>query len=160
MANNTTGFTRIIKAAGYSWKGLRAAWINEAAFRQEGVAVLLAVVIACWLDVDAITRVLLISSVMLVMIVEILNSAIEAVVDRIGSEYHELSRTRKRYGIRCGADCHYRRRDYLVHSVMVAFWITLPEFDKSLVYCAVYGSKIAFCCIYSQHNCIYTQGAE
>ena len=65
MANNTTGFTRIIKAAGYSWKGLRAAWINEAAFRQEGVAVLLAVVIACWLDVDAITRVLLISSVML-----------------------------------------------------------------------------------------------
>lgn len=48
MANNTTGFTRIIKAAGYSWKGLRAAWINEAAFRQEGVAVLLAVVIA-WL---------------------------------------------------------------------------------------------------------------
>ena len=86
MANNTTGLTRIIKAAGYSWKGLRAAWINEAAFRQEGVAVLLAVVIACWLDVDAITRVLLISSVMLVMIVEILNSAIEAVVDRIGSE--------------------------------------------------------------------------
>ena len=77
MANNTTGFIRIIKAAGYSWKGLRAAWINEAAFRQEGVAVLLAVVIACWLDVDAITRVLLISSVMLVMIVEILNSAIE-----------------------------------------------------------------------------------
>ena len=42
MANNTTGLTRIIKAAGYSWKGLRAAWINEAAFRQEGVAVLLA----------------------------------------------------------------------------------------------------------------------
>ncbi len=41
---------------------------------------------------------------------------------------------------------------------MVAFWITLPDFDKSLVYCAVYGSKIAFCCIYSQHNCIYTRG--
>ena len=95
MANNTTGFTRIIKAAGYSWKGLRAAWINEAAFRQEGVAVLLAVVIACWLDVDAITRVRLISSV---MIVEILNSAIEAVVDRIGSEYHELSGRAKDMG--------------------------------------------------------------
>ena len=94
MANNTTGFIRIIKAAGYSWKGLRAAWINEAAFRQEGVAVLLAVVIACWLDVDAITRVLLISSVML----EILNSAIEAVVDRIGSEYHELSGRAKDMG--------------------------------------------------------------
>lgn len=120
---------------------------------------MLAVIIACWLDVDAITRVLLISSVMLVMIVEILNSAIEAVVDRIGSEYHELSGRAKDMG--CGGvDRDYRRSDYLVHPVMVAFWITLPEFDKSLVYCAVYGSKITFCCIYSQHNCIYTQGAE
>ncbi|MCV5951239.1 diacylglycerol kinase, partial [Escherichia coli] len=43
MANNTTGLTRIIKAAGYSWKGFRAAWINEAAFRQEGVAAIVAV---------------------------------------------------------------------------------------------------------------------
>lgn len=50
MANNTTGFIRIIKAAGYSWKGVRAAWINEAAFRQEGVAVVLAIIIAAFLD--------------------------------------------------------------------------------------------------------------
>ena len=72
---------------------------QRSGIRQEGVAVLLAVVIACWLDVDAITRVLLISSVMLVMIVEILNSAIEkAVVDRIGSEYHELSGRAKDMG--------------------------------------------------------------
>lgn len=98
MANNTTGFTRIIKAAGYSWKGLSAAWRNEAAFRQEGVAAVIAIIAACWLDVDAITRVLLIGSVMLVMIVEILNSAIEAVVDRIGSEYHELSGRAKDMG--------------------------------------------------------------
>lgn len=98
MANNTTGFTRIIKAAGYSWKGIRAAWINEAAFRQEAVAVSLAIAIACWLDVDAITRVLLIGSVALVMIVEILNSAIEAVVDRIGTELHELSGRAKDMG--------------------------------------------------------------
>ncbi len=83
MANNTTGLTRIIKAAGYSWKGFRAAWINEAAFRQEGVAAIIAVIVACFLDIDAITRVLLIGSVLLVMIVEILNSAIEAVVDRM-----------------------------------------------------------------------------
>ena len=75
MANNTTGLTRIIKAAGYSWKGFRAAWINEAAFRQEGVASVLAIIIACWLDVDAITRVLL-----------------------IGSEYHELSGRAKDMG--------------------------------------------------------------
>ena len=79
MANNTTGLTRIIKAAGYSWKGFRAA-------------------VACWLDVDAITRVLLIGSVLLVMIVEILNSAIEAVVDRIGSDFHELSGRAKDMG--------------------------------------------------------------
>ncbi|AMO51040.1 diacylglycerol kinase (ATP) [Kosakonia oryzendophytica] len=98
MANNTTGLTRIIKAAGYSWKGVRAAWINEAAFRQEAVAVVLAIIIACWLDVDPITRVLLIGSVSLVMIVEILNSAIEAVVDRIGAEFHELSGRAKDMG--------------------------------------------------------------
>ncbi|AKL14062.1 TPA: diacylglycerol kinase [Kluyvera intermedia] len=98
MANNTTGITRIIKAAGYSWKGVRAAWINEAAFRQEGVAVIIAIIIASFVDVDAITRVLLIGSVVLVMIVEILNSAIEAVVDRIGSEFHELSGRAKDMG--------------------------------------------------------------
>ncbi len=98
MANNTTGFTRIIKAAGYSSKGFRAAWTHEAAFRRESLAVLLGVIIACWLDVDAITRVLLIGSVLLIMIVEILNSAIEAVVDRIGSEYHELSGRAKDMG--------------------------------------------------------------
>ncbi|WP_342322647.1 diacylglycerol kinase [Kosakonia sp. BYX6] len=98
MANNSTGLTRIIKAAGYSWKGIRAAWINEAAFRQEAVAVILAIIIAAFLDIDAITRVLLIGSVTLVMIVEILNSAIEAVVDRIGSEFHELSGRAKDMG--------------------------------------------------------------
>ena len=98
MANTPTGLTRLIKAAGYSWKGIRAAWINEAAFRQEGVAVVAAIIIACWLDVDPITRVLLIGSVMLVMIVEILNSAIEAVVDRIGTDFHELSGRAKDMG--------------------------------------------------------------
>ncbi|HAP80919.1 MAG TPA: diacylglycerol kinase, partial [Enterobacteriaceae bacterium] len=51
MANNTTGLIRIVKAAGYSWKGIRAAWKNEAAFRQEGVAAIVAIAIACWLDV-------------------------------------------------------------------------------------------------------------
>lgn len=98
MASTTTGLTRIIKAAGYSWKGFCAAWKNEAAFRQEGVAVVIAIIIACWLDVDAITRTLLIGSVMLIMVVEILNSAIEAVVDRIGTEHHELSGRAKDLG--------------------------------------------------------------
>jgi diacylglycerol kinase (ATP) len=64
------------------------------------VAAIVAVAIACWLDVDAITRVLLIGSVLIVMIVEILNSAIEAVVDRIGPEHHELSGRAKDMGLR------------------------------------------------------------
>lgn len=98
MASSTTGLTRIIKAAGYSWKGLKAAWINEAAFRQEGVSAIIAIAIACWLDVDPITRILLIGSVVLVMIVEILNSAIEALVDRVGTDYHELSGRAKDMG--------------------------------------------------------------
>lgn len=98
MANNVKGLTRIVKAAGYSWKGLRAAWQNEAAFRQEGIAAIIAIIIACWLNVDAITRVLLISSVMLVMIVEIINSAVEAVVDRISDEIHPLAGRAKDLG--------------------------------------------------------------
>lgn len=98
MANQATGLTRIIKAAGYSYKGLSAAWQHEAAFRQELVVTLLAIILAVWLDVGAIARILLIGSVALVMIVEILNSAIEAVVDRIGSEHHELSGRAKDMG--------------------------------------------------------------
>jgi len=123
MANNTTGLTRIIKAAGYSWKGFRAAWINEAAFRQEGVAAIVAVAVACWLDVDAITRVLLIGSVLLVMIVEILNSAIEAVVDRIGSDFHELS-GRQRYGVGGGSAGDYHRADHLGNAAVESLSLT------------------------------------
>lgn len=98
MANRVSGLTRIIKAAGYSWKGLRAAWQNEAAFRQEAVVAVVAVIVACWLNVDAVTRVLLIGSVVLVMIVEMINSAIEAVVDRTGSNFHLLSGRAKDMG--------------------------------------------------------------
>ncbi|MHC5175945.1 diacylglycerol kinase [Serratia rhizosphaerae] len=98
MANQTTGLTRIIKAAGYSYQGLTAAWRNEAAFRQEAVAVVIAVIVALWLDVDAVARILLIGSVLLVLIVEVLNSAIEAIVDRVGTDYHELSGRAKDMG--------------------------------------------------------------
>ncbi|MCQ8226187.1 diacylglycerol kinase [Pantoea trifolii] len=98
MANNVTGLVRIVKAAGYSWQGLRAAWQNEAAFRQEAVAALVAILVACWLDVDTLSRILMIGSVVLVIIVEILNSAIEAVVDRIGQEQHPLAGRAKDMG--------------------------------------------------------------
>ncbi|MCC8381003.1 diacylglycerol kinase [Xenorhabdus sp. PB30.3] len=98
MANQSTGLTRIIKAAGYSVKGIKAAWKNEAAFRQEAVLAILATIVAFSFDFGILERLFLISSVMLVLIVEMLNSAIEAVVDRIGSEYHELSGRAKDMG--------------------------------------------------------------
>lgn len=98
MTNSVRRLTRIIKAAGYSWKGLCAAWHNEAAFRQEAIVTVLAIIIACWLNVDAISRVLLIGSVVLVMIIEMINSAIEAVVDRTGSNFHLLSGRAKDMG--------------------------------------------------------------
>ncbi len=89
--SGNTGLTRIIKAAGYSWQGLKAAFKNEAAFRQELLLAAILVPLAIWLATDAVQLALLISSVILVLIVEILNSAIEAVVDRFGGELHELS---------------------------------------------------------------------
>lgn len=98
MANQVTGLTRIYKAAGYSAQGLCAAWKHEAAFRQETVVAITAIILAFWLDIDVVTRILLISSVVLVIIIEVINSAIEAVVDRIGSEFHELSGRAKDMG--------------------------------------------------------------
>ena len=98
MASQTKGLTRVIKAAGYSLKGLKAAWVNEAAFRQEAVAAIIAIIIAFYLDISHIDRILLIGSVVLVAIVELINSAIEAVVDRVGTEYHELSGRAKDIG--------------------------------------------------------------
>lgn len=98
MANQNKGFTRIIKAGGYSYKGIRAAWLNEAAFRQEAVVMLVAIILTFFIDVSGLERILLIGSVVLVVILELVNSAIEAVVDRIGPEYHELSGRAKDMG--------------------------------------------------------------
>ncbi len=93
-----TGIIRIVHATGYSLKGLRAAWGNEAAFRQESVLFAILALIAIMLPVGAIEKILLIGSVAIVLIVELLNSAIEAVVDRVGSEWHELSGRAKDIG--------------------------------------------------------------
>lgn len=93
-----TGFKRIINATGYSIKGLSAAWKNEAAFRQECVLLIVAVILAYLLHVTVVERILLIGSVVIIVITELLNSAIEAIVDRIGSEKHELSGRAKDIG--------------------------------------------------------------
>jgi len=93
-----TGLTRIINAYGYSMKGLRAAFVNESAFRQEFVLALVLTPLAIWLGSNAIEYILLIGSALLVLVVELLNSAIEAVVDRIGDEHHDLSGRAKDIG--------------------------------------------------------------
>ncbi len=93
-----TGFKRIVLAAGYSAKGLRAAFVNEAAFRQELLLALVLVPLALWLDVEPTQRLLMIAALVVVLITELMNSAIEAVVDRIGAERHELSGRAKDIG--------------------------------------------------------------
>ncbi|PLR31120.1 diacylglycerol kinase [Chimaeribacter californicus] len=98
MANQTTGLIRIYKAAGYSVKGVIAAWKNEAAFRQEAIVVIPAMLLAFWLDVSTVERILMVCSLGLILIVEIINSAIEAIVDRIGPELHPLSGRAKDLG--------------------------------------------------------------
>ena len=93
-----TGLKRIIKATGYSAKGLRAAFKHEAAIRQELVMLAIAIVLVCVFDLSVIERILMLGVVVLVLIVELINSAIEAVVDRVGVEHHELSGRAKDIG--------------------------------------------------------------
>ncbi len=93
-----TGFKRVINAAGFSMRGLQAAWKNEAAFRQETVLMLFLVPLGYWLGETGVERALLIFPCVLVVICELINSAIEAVVDRIGLEHHELSGIAKDIG--------------------------------------------------------------
>jgi diacylglycerol kinase (ATP) len=93
-----TGLKRIIKAGGYSFLGLKAAWKYESAFRQEVLLAAAMIPGAVWLGRTADEIGLLIGTVMLVVIVELLNSAVEAVVDRIGDEPHKLSGRAKDMG--------------------------------------------------------------
>ena len=91
------GLSRIWHAAGYSLAGLRTGW-NETAFRQEALASLVLVPAALWLGRNWMEIVLLAGTVMLVLIVELLNTGIEAAIDRIGPEWHELSKRAKDTG--------------------------------------------------------------
>jgi diacylglycerol kinase (ATP) len=93
-----SGFRRFVNAARYSLDGLGAAYRHEHAFRLELLATAMLVPFTFWLDVTAGERALLISSVLLVLIVELINSAIEAVVDRVSFENHPLSKRSKDLG--------------------------------------------------------------
>ena len=92
------GFARLVAATRYPAAGLRAAWASEAALRQEVVLAVVLVPVAAGLGRSMLERALLIGSCLLVLIVELLNSAIEAVVDRVGRERHELSGRAKDMG--------------------------------------------------------------
>ncbi|RDE25023.1 diacylglycerol kinase [Motiliproteus coralliicola] len=93
-----SGLSRIYHAAIYSWQGFRAAWKHEAAFRQELILTIILLPIGYWIAADAAELALLYLPVGLVLLMELMNSAIEAVVDRVGEERHPLSGRAKDIG--------------------------------------------------------------
>jgi diacylglycerol kinase (ATP) len=93
-----TGVRRIVNATFFSLAGLRAAWQHEAAFRQEVMLAVVLIPTGVWLGRTAVERALLIGSCLLVLVVELLNSGIEAIVDRVGLEPHRLSGQAKDLG--------------------------------------------------------------
>ena len=97
-SENENIFRHIKNALIYSWDGLKAAWDNEMAFRTEVMVIALLMPIGIWIGETVVHRALLIGSAMLVLITELLNSAVEKVVDRVGTEHHMLSKQAKDLG--------------------------------------------------------------
>ena len=98
MKNPKTGFSRLISAARFSRQGMASAYRHEAAFRQEFWAAVVLIPVAILLGDTWLESGVMIASLLLVLIVELLNSAIETVVDRIGEDLHELSGRAKDMG--------------------------------------------------------------
>ncbi len=92
------GLTRLWNALGYSRDGIAAAWKSEAAFREEILLAAVSIPLAIFLGKNGVDRALLIGSIILILIVEILNSAVEAVVDKASPEKHELAKRAKDMG--------------------------------------------------------------
>jgi diacylglycerol kinase (ATP) len=93
-----TGATRLAKAFGNTWKGLVGCWREEEAFRQECVGALLVLPAGIWIGHTGVERVVLVAPMFLILIVELLNSAVETAIDRIGTERHALSGLAKDLG--------------------------------------------------------------
>jgi len=93
-----TGAARLQRAFGSTWRGFAAAWREEEAFRQECLLALLVVPLGLWLGESGVERALLVGPMFIVLMVELLNSAVEATVDRIGAERHPLSGIAKELG--------------------------------------------------------------
>jgi diacylglycerol kinase (ATP) len=96
--HKASGLRRLVNALSYSLSGLLLAWRDEAAFRQEVILAIVLVPVAFMVPVDMTQRVLLIASVMLVLVVEMINSAIEATVDRVSLDIHPLAKRAKDMG--------------------------------------------------------------
>jgi diacylglycerol kinase (ATP) len=96
--NKPTGITRLLRAFGYSFQGFRYTWREEAAFRQEVALSLLVIPTALYLGRSGVERALLVSPMLMILVVEILNSAVEAVVDRSGTDRHPLAGMAKDMG--------------------------------------------------------------
>lgn len=92
------GPRRILKAAVWSWQGLRAAWLHESSFRLECYLLAVLAPLALWLGPTPVERALMIGSLLLVLAMELANSAIEAVIERYGAEFHELAGRAKDMG--------------------------------------------------------------
>lgn len=90
MIPKRTGIMRVVYATYYSLNGLRAAFKSEAAIRQEVVAMLVLIPVACWLDVSMVERILLIMSLFIVLIAELLNTAVEKLCDHVSTDIHDL----------------------------------------------------------------------
>ena len=93
-----SGLQRIVAATGYSIEGLQSAWRSEHAFRQELVVVVIGTIAALLLPVSIFQKLFLISTMVFILIIELINSAIEAVVDRVSLERHPLSKNAKDFG--------------------------------------------------------------
>lgn len=98
MKPGKTGIARILAATGYSFRGFRACFTNEAAFRQEVALIALLLPLSFFVAQSAVQWLILVAPLFLILIVELLNSAVETAVDRIGEEHHELSGRAKDMG--------------------------------------------------------------
>ncbi|HAY40784.1 MAG TPA: diacylglycerol kinase [Gammaproteobacteria bacterium] len=98
MKNEATGIRRIISAFRFSIQGLKSCYQSETAFKQEVWAAILLVPLSFWVTTVSIERVLLILPIFIVLIIELINTAVESLVDRVGNEYHELSGKAKDLG--------------------------------------------------------------
>ena len=92
------GLARLMNAFGNTWRGFEGAWREEAAFRQECWLAAVVVPLGLWLGEDGVERALLVGPMVLVLVIELLNSAVEAAIDRIGEERHALSGLAKDLG--------------------------------------------------------------